>query len=72
MHTVLRTTAVRLSVAAATAVTLGCLSAPALASTASVTGFGTGQHARLHKDVRIGHAVMYVRWPDGSIHQVRP
>jgi hypothetical protein len=76
MHTVLRTTAGRVSIALAlSAGTAGVLAAPAWASAHSASGHpASAQHARGQAgsdDVEIGTAVSYVREPDGTIRQVQ-
>jgi hypothetical protein len=73
MHTVLRTTAGRVSLALAlSAGAAGVLSAPAWASL-SATKHAPAQHVtvRAGSDVEIGNAVAYVRMPDGTIRRVR-
>jgi hypothetical protein len=73
MHTVLRTTAGRVSLAMALAAgAAGALAAPAWAAThTSPRHSAPAQHSRAHtgSDVEIGHAVAYVREPDGTIRR---
>jgi hypothetical protein len=75
MHTVLRTTAGRVSLALALAAgAAGALSAPAWAAAhASPRHSAPADNARAHtgSGVEIGHAVAYVREPDGTIRRVR-
>jgi hypothetical protein len=75
MHTVLRTTAGRVSLALALAAgAAGTLAAPAWAATRVASGHSApAQHARAHtgSGVEIGTAVAYVREPDGTIRRAR-
>jgi hypothetical protein len=75
MHTVLRTTAGRVSLALALAAgTAGAFSAPAWAAAhASPRHSAPAHDAQAHtgSGVEIGHAVAYVREPDGTIRRVR-
>ena len=73
MHTVLRTTAGRVSIALAfVAGTAGALAAPALASPHAASGqSGPATVQNGANDVEIGTAVAYERAPDGSIRRVR-
>jgi hypothetical protein len=75
MHTVLRTTAGRVSVAVALAAgAAGALSAPAWASAYAALRHPAATHhaqARAGSEVEIGTAVAYVRNPDGTIRRAR-
>ena len=73
MHTVLRTTAGRVSIALAlVAGTAGALAAPALASPHAASGHSAPATVQSDaSDVEIGTAVAYERAPDGSIRRVR-
>ena len=75
MHTVLRSTAGRVSIALAlTAGVAATLSAPAWASALAAPRHSAPAHQhRAHQgsDVEIGTAVAYVRNPDGTVRQVQ-
>jgi hypothetical protein len=74
MHTVLRTTAGRVSLALALAAgAAGALSAPAWASHAVAQHRAPAHNTQAHPGsaVEIGTAVAYVRSPDGTIRRVR-
>jgi hypothetical protein len=79
MHTVLRTTAGRVSLALAiSAGAAGMLSAPAWAAThVAPRHSAPAHHAKAHtgsgvdNGTEIGTAVAYVREPDGTIRRVR-
>jgi hypothetical protein len=68
MHTVLRTTAGRVSIALAIAAgAAGALSAPALAHAPRQAAPADNALVQTGSAVEIGTAVAYVRLPDGSI-----
>jgi hypothetical protein len=72
MHTVLRTTAGRVSIALAIAAgAAGALSAPAWAHAPEQTAPAHDALVQTGSAVEIGTAVAYVRLPDGSIRRVR-
>ena len=76
MHTVLRTTAGRVSLALALAAgAAGALSAPAWATAHTASRHpASAHHAQARTgsgNVEIGTAVTYVRGPDGTIRRIR-
>jgi hypothetical protein len=74
MHTVLRTTAGRVSLAMALAAgAAGAFSAPAWAAHLTARHPAPAHHVQAQPGaaVEIGSAVAYVRAPDGSIRRVR-
>jgi hypothetical protein len=71
MHTVLRSTAGRVSIALAiTAGAAGALSAPAWAHASRHAAPSPGAVVQTGSVVEIGTAVAYTRLPDGSIRRV--